>query len=352
MMNEKVSIIVPVYNCRRYLPACLKSLVAQTYHNIEILVIDDGSWDGSAEICDEFAEKYPVIQVLHQKNAGPGVARNVGLKKMSGQYLTYVDGDDYVSKDYVETMVQLMQKYEADIVEVGLIRLLQTRNIIEKADEQTECFEGPHVLIQDYFSENRRIRNCVGGRMYDMRKFRGICFSEKSIGEDSEYSLKMLSKCERLVKYHKCLYVYRAYQQSLTRNKLNHKHFDVVDIALRDISFIKKLGIQLNNWDYVYRNFIDICYRLLGEIASEKCENEFKDELDNMLVTYHQVALLAQKDGIHLSEELTNDILNIQLWAEKYRRKYRKQILVKHIRNSISGLASAVKVKILYEYKF
>ena len=154
--QKKVSIIVPVYNCARYLPACLNSLVAQTYHNIEILLVDDGSQDGSAEICDKFAEKYPVIQVLHQKNEGPGAARNTGLKKMSSQYCTYVDADDYVSKDYVETMMRLIQKYDADIVEVGLIRLLQTHNIIEEADEKVVCFDGPHILVQDYFSKTGR----------------------------------------------------------------------------------------------------------------------------------------------------------------------------------------------------
>lgn len=350
--QEKVSIIVPVYNCERYLPACLKSLVTQTYHNIEILVIDDGSQDGSAEICDKFAEKYPVIQVLHQKNEGPGAARNTGLKKRTGRYITYVDADDYVSKDYVEAMVRLMQEYDADIVEVGLIRLFQTHNSKEESDEKVVCFDGSHILVQDYFSENRQIRNCVGGRMYDMRKFEGVCFSEKSIGEDSEYSLKMLAKCRRLVKYHKCLYAYRAYQESLTRNKLNHRHFDVVDIALRDISLAKSLGFQLDNWNYVYKNFINICYGLLEEIAVQKRENEFSGELGSMLDTYNQIELFAQKDGVHLSKELIDDIHNIQFWAREYRRKHRRKIWIKHLRHCISGLAGAVKVKMLYEYKF
>ena len=94
--NSKVTIIVPVYNVEKYLRKCLDSLINQTYKNLEIIVIDDGSMDSSGKICDEFAEKDDRVIVIHQKNAGVSIARNVGLDRMSGDYVTFVDSDDYL----------------------------------------------------------------------------------------------------------------------------------------------------------------------------------------------------------------------------------------------------------------
>ena len=351
-MQEKVSVIVPVYNSKRYLPACIKSLISQTYPEIEIILIDDGSVDGSSELCDGYAEKYEQVTVIHQVNAGPGAARNAGIEAASGKYLTYVDSDDYVAPDYAEVMVKLLQDYKADIAEVGLVRLLEARNIIEDSDGEVECFEGHEVMMKDYFSPNPRIRNCVGGRMYDMGRFRDIRFSEKSIAEDSEYSLKMLARCDRLVKYHKCFYVYRAYQESLTRGTVSHRKFDVVEIALRDAMLAEREQLEPGSWNYIFQNFMNTCYGLLAMLAVSKKEREFPEELKQMEQVYEKMEKLAQAHNETLSGQLPEDIRNIGAWAEKYRRAHRKEIAVKKVRNAISGTIGKIRTALLYEYKF
>jgi glycosyltransferase involved in cell wall biosynthesis len=292
-----------------------------------------------------------MIKVIYQKNAGPGIARNTGLDAMTGRYVTYVDADDYVSEKYVEIMVELLKEYKADIAEVGLLYLFGTRNYFEPSDESVMCFEGSETLIKDYFSAQQKLRNCVGGRMYDMQKFSDIRFSEKSIGEDSEYSLKMLASCERLVKYNKCLYVYRSYQESLTRQALNHKRFDIIDIALRDVEFVEALGVQLDNWDYVFQRVINTCYELMRIMAEKKKEYDFNQELNHMMSVYEKINELASKHDVELSLDLVKDIQNIDAWAREYRRNNRIQLLIKRMRNFVSGTMGAFKVKILYEYK-
>lgn len=347
----KVSVIVPVYNCEKYLSKCLQSIVEQTYLNIEIIVVDDGSTDGSQHICDLYAGQYDRIRVLHQMNTGPGAARNAALDIMTGDYITYIDADDYVSKDYVEIMVKLLNKYCADIAEVGFVRMLQARNDFDCSDESVMCFDGPDFLIKDYFSKENRIRNCAGGRMYVADRFKEIRFSDKSVGEDSEYSLKMLSKCRCLVKYNKCLYVCRAYQESLTRGVLIHRHFDVVDIFYRDFMFARKLKIELDDWEYFFNNFVNVCYGLLEKIALQKKEKEFTSELENMILIFRKISRLAKEYGVVLSSRLERDIENIDSWARTYRKKNCLRILIKRIRGCVSRMMAAYKIKIVYEYK-
>ena len=110
-----VSIIVPVYQVEAYISECVESLLAQTYKNLEILLVDDGSTDGSGEICDEYAVKDDRVRVIHQRNQGPSVARNSGLDHMKGEYVAFVDSDDAVLPDFIESLYELLEKHHADI---------------------------------------------------------------------------------------------------------------------------------------------------------------------------------------------------------------------------------------------
>ena len=100
-MNEKISVIVPVYNVEKYIGECIKSIINQDYENIEIILVDDGSNDKSGEICDEYTLKDKRVKVIHKENGGVSSARNRGIESSTGEYIAFVDGDDYVTKDYV-----------------------------------------------------------------------------------------------------------------------------------------------------------------------------------------------------------------------------------------------------------
>ncbi len=351
-MDKKVSIVIPVYNCEKYLSACLNSLLCQTYKNMEIILVDDGSSDKSPALCDEYAERHMIIKVIHQKNAGPGAARNAGMNIVTGEYLTFVDADDYVSKKYVEILVELLEKYQAGIAEVGLVCMYQSHNAFEKNDEKILVLQGHENLVKDYFSENRKLRNCIAGRMYDLQGCRDVRFSSKSIGEDTEFSLRMLSRCERLVKYNKCLYGCRAYQETLTRKPFNPKNFEVVRVAYQDLQFAQRMGVDPDNWEYVFRHFTEICYDILRKIAVQKQEKNYRAELQEMLCIYGKMSLLAEKHNIHLDQKLIRDTENIEMWAREYRKKNRRKIKVKNFRSLISKWLGNCKEKISYEYKF
>ena len=115
-MNELISIIVPVYNVKPYLNRCVDSIIKQTYKNIEILLIDDGSTDGSSELCDKLSDIDSRIKVIHKKNGGLSSARNRGLLEMNGKYVGFVDSDDYIREDMYSVLYHTMINHDADIV--------------------------------------------------------------------------------------------------------------------------------------------------------------------------------------------------------------------------------------------
>ena len=110
---ELVTVVVPVYNVRPFLETCLDSLLQQTYPYLEILLIDDGSTDGSGDLCDHYARKDSRIQVIHQENGGLGAARNEGIRRARGEYLSFVDSDDWVSPAMIQELYQALKKQEA-----------------------------------------------------------------------------------------------------------------------------------------------------------------------------------------------------------------------------------------------
>lgn len=144
-MEPLVSIIVPVYNIAEYLEACVGSILAQTYGNYEVFLIDDGSTDGSGEICDAFAAKDARIRVLHQKNAGISAARNRGLEMAQGEYLTFVDGDDLIDRRYLEVLVSAVQKYGCELA------------ICNYLDKEGESFREAPVRFEEYRKHKGKI---------------------------------------------------------------------------------------------------------------------------------------------------------------------------------------------------
>ena len=114
-MNELVSVVVPVYKVEPYLERCIRSIIGQTYENLEIILVDDGSPDQCGAICDRFAQEDTRIKVYHKPNGGLSDARNYGVNRASGTYIAFIDSDDYISPHYIEYLYQLMVKYDADV---------------------------------------------------------------------------------------------------------------------------------------------------------------------------------------------------------------------------------------------
>lgn len=169
-----ISIIVPVYNVKDYLEKCLQSICVQTYKNLEIILIDDGSSDGSGELCDLFAQRDGRIKVIHQTNAGQSAARNRGLAVAQGEFLGFVDSDDWIEPDMYEFLYHLLKENGADISICSHYRDKGKKSVAKYSSGEQFVFtrdEGIRALVVD-----RRIRNYVWDKLYKRRLFSGITF--------------------------------------------------------------------------------------------------------------------------------------------------------------------------------
>ena len=212
-----VSVIVPVYGVERYLRQCLDSIVGQTYENLEILVIDDGSTDRSGVIADEYARKDQRVQVIHQKNAGSSAARNAGLDRATGRYLAFVDGDDWLAAGTVERLIGAAEETGADLVVFDNFRAVE--NSGAPLQEQY-WFDAPRTfsngeimaeLLADRLGSQSWNKFCRAELFAGVRYPIGIDFAE-----DIFTLYKAVSQAKQAVYLHECLYYYRIRPASLS----------------------------------------------------------------------------------------------------------------------------------------
>lgn len=352
-MSKVVSIIIPVYNVEKYLSKCLETVVLQSYTDLEVILIDDGSTDNSGYLCDVYAQKYPFVKAVHQKNSGPGIARNTGLDLITGDYYTFIDSDDYVSYEYIKTMVNIMEKNNVDVVEVGSIGLRERYNLLDSDENMRDYIITKNDgLVQDYFSEQRKLRYVIWGRLYRTERFKDIRFSEGSIAEDSEYSLQISTRAEAIYKHNKCLYVYRAYHESLMRTKFNKKFFYTLKVAYRDMKICDELELEDVSWEYIINRFYKECICLLSRTAATKMEKIFANEIEEMFTINNSVMELADKHFVNVKYNL-DELIKLYIDnASKYRARHLLSIIRDKLKQFILSIFCKYKVLINYEYRF
>lgn len=221
--NELISIIVPVYNGMPYFKDCLDSIVSQTYSNLEILLVDNGSTDGSRELCFEYAEKYPKIRVIEEGIRQQGRARNRALGEMKGTYYTFIDADDYVSENYVKQLYDVVCEYNADMVQCGAVYMLECRDALKNCDHSVYRIE-----------KESDLPHSVWGKLYKSSVYSSARFSDSRMGSDTPYINDICKISTNAVIYSYCLYGYRSYQGSVTRITPNKSFFNNLDKYIAD----------------------------------------------------------------------------------------------------------------------
>lgn len=252
--KPKVSVIVPVFNSAKYLSECIDSIIVQTYENLEIILINDGSTDCSASVCDEYALKYPRIKVVHKENGGASSARNRGIEVATGEYIMFVDSDDTISVDMVNDLYEIAEEYESDI----------SASLLKPAKKEREG------TIQKYDSTSaivalltRRIDCSQCTKLYKASLFSNVRFPEGVTNEDIVFLIKIYSKIKRLTYVSKNYYFYRMNLCGIT-----HSVTHVYDIYnnLADISSeLSGCNRDVKEALQVYRSFVlvDVCMKLI-----------------------------------------------------------------------------------------
>jgi glycosyltransferase involved in cell wall biosynthesis len=239
-MNQdiiKVSIVIPVYKVEKYLRKCLDSVVAQTYKNIEVILVDDGSPDDCGRICDEYAEIYSFIKVIHQNNQGLSAARNNAVPQSTGEFITFIDSDDFVTPDYVEYLVSLMKKNRAEISVGGTVYQYEKKPIkAPKEETKTGFCSVEKALINMNYGQDFSVY--AWGKLYKRELVERNPYPVGKLYEDLANTYIIVSSSNGVAYGNKQIYYWLQRAGSIMHSGFNEKQFDGIDAVNNQLAFV------------------------------------------------------------------------------------------------------------------
>ncbi len=292
-----ISVIVPVYNVEKYLERCIDSILKQTYSDLEILLIDDGSSDNSGKICDEYAKKDNRIKVIHKKNGGISDVRNVGIENAKGDYIGFVDSDDYIADDMFETLYKLSNENNADISIVSFYEMYNGRLIGVRDDKTLTKMDKQEALKELLIDTN--IQSYMWNKLFKKELFDNLRFPLGKNFEDIATVLLIFERANKVVLLQEPKYYYLRRDDSIVGHRTNKTYLDYLEVVYDKYLYLKDKypKIEVYNaynyvinmiWVYtiicafdldeVFNNY-DRDYNLLVEIM-KKYGNEITDKLD------------------------------------------------------------------------
>lgn len=271
-MDEiKVSIVIPVYNVEKYLRRCIESVRNQTYRNLEIILVDDGSTDRSGMICDQACERDPRILVIHRENGGLSSARNTGIEAATGEYLTFADSDDYLSMNFVEKTVGMCERYQADIAVMKMLYIAENtdKEIKEKGNVKVNILS-PKQAIEESLLQ-KRFSCCAPGKLYKHTVLHGIRFPERKLSEDLATCHLFMDQAERIVYTDEIGYYYRQHGKSIMHT-FDFRRMDALEWAHQIEVFCKAKYPDI--LQAAYCRTMNVAVHLLFELPETGTEHD------------------------------------------------------------------------------
>lgn len=277
-MDCLISVVVPIYNVEKYLVRCVDSIINQTYSNLDIILVDDGSPDNCGSICDEYAERDNRVKVIHKENGGLSDARNEGIKIAKGKLITFVDSDDYVAINYVEELFRCMMTSRADlsVVEVDVVN----ENTPYSVERQTGDISIINNKKAIELALKISFRQSAWGKLYRTEIFNDIQFPKGLLYEDLAIVYNVLSVTKIIAISNAKLYKYEVRPGSIMQASFNINHYNSLIVTDNAMDFVKtnypEFG-DLSDCRRVY-SYFTVLRRMLN--SSEK--NKYKEQIDEL----------------------------------------------------------------------
>ncbi|WP_051689264.1 glycosyltransferase [Butyrivibrio sp. AE2032] len=297
----KVSVIVPIYNVEKQLKRCVDSILGQSYSNLEIILVDDGSPDNCGDICDQYAAQDCRIKVVHKENGGLGFARNSGLDIATGNYVVFIDSDDYITSDYVEKLLSRLVENNADLVLAGLTRERNGQKTDHPTTDTVKVIETQDIVdtvllpiigaSPNYYTDvEREMSVCINMYCMDIISENQLRFvSEREyVSEDFFFNLNYLLKVKKAVLIPECIYIYSDNVTSLTNTYRSDRYDKYKKMMMAETDIIKSNNIYDIAVLRLYRTFIMKCKKCIALIALSdmpikdqlrECRHILKDDL-------------------------------------------------------------------------
>lgn len=238
-MRDLITVIIPVFRVEAYLCRCVDSVLAQTYKNTEIILVDDGSDDGCPVICDEYARRDSRVRVIHQKNAGLSGARNAGIEQAKGAYLSFVDSDDYLSPEFLERLYQACVETNSEM-SVCRWEYVKGEPIPQRGSGETRTFTGRQMLANLYIPDGAYFV-VAWNKLYKRELFEAIQYPLGRIHEDEATTYRIYHEVKQAAYIDSSLYGYFVTPSSITRG-FNPKRLDWVKAGVERIDFLEQNG--------------------------------------------------------------------------------------------------------------
>lgn len=237
MKKPLVSVIIPVYGAEKYLRQCVDSVLAQTYDNLEIVLVDDGSQDRSGEICEEYREIHSHIKVIHQANGGLSVARNRGIEEAAGDYYTFIDADDFIHPQCIDYMVRMAVENSAEVACVDLVDYIPDSPLclLEEKSYEPVLSSGLDYIRDALYQTSGNSSAC--GKLYMRELFDSLRFTPKIGYEDLDLFYRLLLNVKRVSFLKAGMYYYRRNPESYL-HKFNLGRVDVLDVTDRMVQYM------------------------------------------------------------------------------------------------------------------
>lgn len=229
-----ISIIVPIYKVEDFIHTCIQSILNQTYTNWELILVNDGSPDNCPQICDDYAAKDQRIKVIHKSNGGVASARNLGLDNMSGEYVTFLDSDDFFHPDYLENLLKLSIQHSADIVQCGFIRGVEKTFPIINKKQEIKMVDNYDVFLKGY------AKIIVCGKLYKKHLFEELKIPENKLFEDDFITWRWYFKAKKIVVTNRLLYYYTDNNESTMAGYEKKPRLDFMEAYKERIAFFQE----------------------------------------------------------------------------------------------------------------
>lgn len=271
----KLSIIVPVYNVEKFLKKCIDSVITQKFKDFELILVNDGSSDSSGLICDEYAKKDTRIKVIHKTNAGQSSARNLGLSEAKGDYIGFVDSDDWIHEEMYDNLIKSAFGHDMDIVACNFWVMDANDNLTPYNKKPFDIkYDRDSAMNEIYTNKVLTFSPC--NKIYKRELFVDLKFKEGIIFEDLDISYKLIYRSKKIAYLKECLYYYRYNINSTLKSKFTRKRLDEFHVRLDLYRFYKQKYPDLSG--LVYYEFCKVRSYLFACVLSNKDldKDEFK----------------------------------------------------------------------------
>lgn len=319
-----ISVIVPVYNVEKYLKKCLDSIINQSYKNIEIILVDDGSNDTSGKICDEYEKKDERIKVIHKKNGGLSDARNVGIEESKGEYICFIDSDDYIEPNMIEDLYKACIDYNVKIASCDKIRELENgKKVFEKKYESSRM-----ITKKEAYSNMLLFDPAVCDKMFERSLFDEVKFPKGKLYEDILTTNKLIEQCDNLYHIAKPYYHYIQRNNSIVHQKFSIKKLDYIRNAKKLYEYIVNEYPELQEQCDAYYSLVLATTLCDMYKDRKKLKNEYEKYL-NELRKYEGIVIdnkyISKSKKIMIKIIINNHFTSIVILTKKIRNiiKYR-----------------------------